>query len=92
MKNIAFTEGWDSKACYCKRDPMFDNHKSYTVIIGTLQDITEAKELQRQLRKSRRIEKLHRLYEVLVEGSNDVFEIIAPDGTINFVSSAVERS
>lgn len=80
------------KHVIARGDPMFDNHKRVTVIIGTLQDITEAKELQKAVeKKQEEIEKLHRLYEVLVEGSNDVFEIIAPDGTIKFVSSAVEK-
>ena len=54
---------------------MFDNHKRVTVIIGTLQDIIEAKELQKAVeKKQEEIEKLHRLYEGIVEGSNDVFE------------------
>lgn len=73
-------------------EPVFDSEHQITAIIGTIQDITEAKELHDAVKKKQEeIERIHRLYEVLVERSNDVFEIIEPDSTIKFISSAVER-
>lgn len=73
-------------------EPIFDDDKRVSAIVGTVQDITESKKLRRAVKKKQEeIEKLHRLYEVLVENSNDIFEIITPDGTIKFVSSAIEK-
>ncbi|MBR0597416.1 EAL and GGDEF domain-containing protein [Sinanaerobacter chloroacetimidivorans] len=70
----------------------FDQEGNLTHLSGTIQDITEKKELQKKLGQSQdAISGIQRLFQVLVQQSSDVFEIISPDGTIQFISPAVEK-
>ncbi|MGI6706731.1 MAG: EAL domain-containing protein [Clostridia bacterium] len=56
------------------------------------QDITETKEMQRAIEdKEKELWKMQRLFQILVQKSNDVFQIIDPDGTIQYISEASER-
>lgn len=65
--------------------PTVDQDGQVISILGTIQDITEQKRLQQE------IEKIQNRFQILVQESNDVFEIIAPDGTIKYVSEALIR-
>ncbi|MBM7685445.1 diguanylate cyclase (GGDEF)-like protein/PAS domain S-box-containing protein [Defluviitalea raffinosedens] len=65
--------------------PTVDQDGQVISILGTIQDITEQKRLQQE------IEKIQKRFQILVQESNDVFEIIAPDGTIKYVSEASEK-
>src|SRR5690606_11876627 len=56
--------------------PTVDQDGQVISILGTIQDITEQKRLQQE------IEKIQKRFQILVQESIDVFEIIAPDGTI----------
>jgi len=54
-------------------------------LYGTIQDVTEKKQMEEE------INKIQRRFKVLVQKSNDVFEIIDPDGTIRYISDASSR-
>lgn len=57
-----------------------------------IQDITEEKELKKLINhKQEEIDRLQRGFQVLIQESSDVFEIIKPDGTIKYISDSVER-
>lgn len=71
---------------------IFNEKNEPIYLYGTIQDITEKKELEKALKyKHKELKKVHRRYKKLIEESNDVFEIIKPDGTIVYISDAVER-
>lgn len=71
---------------------IFDKDGNSTYLYGTTQDITEKKELQKKLEQTQEaINKIQRRFQVLVQESSDVFEIISPDGTIQYISPAVEK-
>lgn len=56
-------------------------------IYGTIQDITEKKEMQKVIEnKQRELDSIEERYKVLVQESGDVYEIIKPDGTIKYIS------
>jgi len=56
------------------------------------QDITETKEMQKKIEnKQREIESIKERFQVLVQESGDVFEIISPDGTIKYISETSEK-
>lgn len=62
------------------------------LVYGTTQDITEKKRLQQEIKqKQEELNKVHKRFQVLVHESSDVFEIITPDGTIKYISEAVEK-
>ncbi|NLK98045.1 MAG: diguanylate cyclase [Epulopiscium sp.] len=65
--------------------PTVNQDGQVITIMGTVQDITEKKKLQLE------IDKIQKKFQILVQESNDVIEIIAPDGTIKYVSEAAER-
>ncbi|MGI6777536.1 MAG: EAL and GGDEF domain-containing protein [Acetivibrionales bacterium] len=59
---------------------------------GMTQDITEIKELQRAIElKQEEIYRIKNQFQVLVQESTDVFEIIAADGTIKYISNTIEK-
>lgn len=61
-------------------------------IYGTIQDITEKKEMQRIIeKKEKEIEDIKEKFQVMVQESGDVFEIIASDGTIKYISETSEK-
>lgn len=61
-------------------------------IYGTIQDITEKKELQKELEfKQEEIQKIQKQFQVLIQKSKDIFEILEKDGTIKFISEASEK-
>ena len=70
----------------------YDNDENLTFINGTIQDITEKKDLKKTLDHTQeKISKMQKQYEVLVQDSNDIFQIITPDGRIKYISQAVEK-
>lgn len=70
----------------------FDNNDKPKFIMGTIQDITEKKELEKKLEDvEEAINKLHRRYELYTQDSNDIFEIITADGTIQYISNSIEH-
>ncbi|HEY8363880.1 MAG TPA: EAL domain-containing protein [Tissierellaceae bacterium] len=77
---------------YHRIDFIFNEKNKPVFVYGVIHDITEYKELKSKL-KEEHIEriKLEKKYETLIQGSNDVFEILDKDGTTIYVSDAVER-
>jgi PAS domain S-box-containing protein len=61
--------------------PLFDDEGHVESVVFSLDDVTEQKRRERKLERQQRI----------VEQLDDVATIIAPDGTITYVSPAVER-
>lgn len=69
----------------------FDKARKPTYMRGTTQDITEKKNLQKEIEhKQQEINKIQKRFQILVQESNDVFEILASDGTIKYMSKASE--
>jgi len=64
-----------------------DKDGNPTRIYGTIQDITEKKEMQEAIdNKQQELDNIEERYRVLVQESGDVYEIIEPDGTIKYIS------
>jgi PAS domain S-box-containing protein len=61
--------------------PLLDDEGNVERVVFSLADITEREERERELHQ----------YKQIVENLDDVATIIGPDGTITFVSRAVER-
>lgn len=75
-----------------KGEPLLNKDGQVVAILGTLQDVTENKLLQKEIeRKQAEVEKIQKRFQVMVQESSDVFEIIAPDGTFKYVSEASEN-
>ncbi|MGD9569167.1 MAG: EAL domain-containing protein [Sedimentibacter sp.] len=69
-----------------------DKNGNPSCIYGTTQDITEQKKLQIEVeKKQNELIEYSKRFQVLVQESSDVFEIIEPDGTIKYISEAVEN-
>jgi len=70
----------------------FDKDRKPSFIHGTIQDITEKKILEKKFEASQeRISNIQRRFQVLVQESSDVFEIIASNGTIQYISQSAEK-
>lgn len=77
---------------YCLTETTFDNNGKVISICGTIQDVTEMKEMAKKIEEEKRIIEIQkRRFEFLIQNSNDCFGIISPEGTILYSSSAVER-
>jgi diguanylate cyclase (GGDEF)-like protein/PAS domain S-box-containing protein len=77
---------------YLQVEHVFDKENDPVYIYGTTQDITEKKRLQQEIeQKQEEVKKVQKRFQVLVQNSSDVFEIISPDGTIKYISDAVEK-
>ena len=75
-----------------KADCIFDQDGNQVYLFGTIQDITDKKELQDIIGQTQEtIHRIQKRFQVLVQESSDVFEIIVPDGTIHYISPAIER-
>lgn len=70
---------------YEKIEFIFDEDHEPIHIYGTIQDITEKKELERQ------VEEVRERFKTLIREAEEVFEIVSPSGEILFISDAVER-
>lgn len=69
-----------------------DEQGNKITIRGTIQDITEKKELQSKLEYTQKaMENIQRRFQTLIQESHDVYVIILPDGTIKYISPAVEK-
>lgn len=70
----------------------FDTDDKPVYIYGTIQDITEKKGLQKEIEhRKNELDRLQKRFQILVEKSKDVFEIIEPNGTITYISEACEN-
>jgi PAS domain S-box-containing protein/diguanylate cyclase (GGDEF)-like protein len=71
---------------------VFKEENQPLYLYGMMQDITEKKELQKEIEKQQQeIQKQQKKFQILIEKSKDVFEIISPDGTITYISESCEK-
>ncbi len=72
--------------------PICDQEGKLMYLYGTIKDKTGMKELENFLDETEEtIDCLQKRFQVLVQQSSDVFEIISPDFTIQYISPAVEK-
>jgi PAS domain S-box-containing protein len=72
--------------------PIFDREGNLMYLYGTIQDSTGMKEVQDFLGETEEtIDRIQKRFQMLVQQSSDVFEIISPDFTIQYISPAVEK-
>lgn len=77
---------------YQRMEFIFDEEGIPIYVYGFIQDITEKKELRKAIEsREKEIQKIQRRFQVLVQESNDVFEIITPDGIIKYISPSSEK-
>ena len=70
----------------------FNKDGNPTYINGTIQDITEKKELEKNVVfKNKEINKMNRRFNALIKESLDVFEILDPDGRLLYISETSEK-
>lgn len=71
--------------------PVYDQEGKLMNLCGTIQDVTRIKEFESFLGETEEtIDRIQKRFQVLVQQSSDVFEIISPDFTIQYISPAVE--
>lgn len=71
---------------------IFDKDGNPIYVYGTIRDITENKELQKEIEiNQEKINKMRIRFDALIKESIDVFEIIDSDGTIMYISEASEK-
>lgn len=72
--------------------PLYDQEGRLMYLYGTIQDNTGMKEFESFLGETEKtIGRIQKRFQVLVQQSSDVFEIISPDFTIQYISPAVEK-
>lgn len=72
--------------------PIFSKEGKLMNLYGTIQEITGMKEFENILGETEEIiDRIPKRFQVLVQQSSDIFEIISPDFTILYISPAVER-
>ena len=72
--------------------PIFDREGMLMFLYGTIQDSTGMKEIEDFLGETgETIDRIQKRFQMLVQQSSDVFEIISPDFTIQYISPAVEN-
>lgn len=72
--------------------PISDHEGKLMYIYGTIRDNTKLKEFESFLGETEQtIDRIQKRFQVLVQQSSDVFEIISPDFTIQYISPAVEK-
>lgn len=72
--------------------PIFSKEGTLMNLYGAIQDITGMKEFENFLGETEEtIDRIQKRFQVLVQQSSDVFEIISPDCTILYISPAVEQ-
>jgi diguanylate cyclase (GGDEF)-like protein/PAS domain S-box-containing protein len=70
----------------------FDDKGNPTDIYGTIQDITDKREMEKSLEvKQEEIIRMQKKAQIMIQNSIDVFEIISSDGTIKYMSDVAER-
>lgn len=71
---------------------VFDQDGFPILVYGTVQDITEKKEMERAIaQKQAEIDRIQKQFEILIQESSDAFGIITADGIIKYISQASER-
>ncbi|NLN05276.1 MAG: PAS domain-containing protein, partial [Clostridiaceae bacterium] len=71
---------------------VFDEKGNPEYLYGVVRDITEETKLYEEVAKQQEeIARLKNRYQMLLQESSDVYEIINPDGTIIYISDAVEK-
>ena len=72
--------------------PIFNQDGLVRCLYGTVLDDTGMKEVHNILGQTEEtIDRIQKRFQVLVQQSSDVFEIISPDFTIQYISPAVEK-
>ncbi|MDD3169539.1 MAG: EAL domain-containing protein [Eubacteriales bacterium] len=72
--------------------PVCDRESRLMYLYGMIQDNTRMKEFENFLGETEEtIDRIQKRFQVLVQQSSDVFEIISPDFTIQYISPAVEK-
>ena len=72
--------------------PIFGRDGDLRYLYGTIQDMTGMKEFQSFIGQTEEaIGQIQKRFQVLVQQSSDVFEIISPDYTILYISPAIEK-
>lgn len=70
----------------------FNKEGNPVYIYGTIQDITEKKQMQEEVeRRQEKIINIQKRFHALIKESSDVFEILDSDGTILYMSEASEK-
>ena len=73
-------------------ESIFSLDGQLTHLNGTIQDITEKTDLQNKLGQTQEaINSIQRRFQVMVQESSDIFEIISSDGMIQYISPAVQK-
>ena len=73
-------------------EPIFNKSGQVIGIIGTGQDITEKKILEKEIRlKQQEVEKTQKIFQILVQESKDVFQIIDVEGNIKYTSASAKK-
>lgn len=69
-----------------------DENRQPAHVYGTIQDITEKKELQRVIEiKQQEIDKIQQRTKMLIQESGVVFEIVTADGIIRYISDTSQK-
>ena len=72
--------------------PMYDEEGKLMYLYGSIQDATGILEFENFLGETEEtIDRIEKRFQVLVQQSSDVFEIISPDFSILYISPAVEN-
>ncbi|MDF3001131.1 MAG: domain S-box/diguanylate cyclase protein [Bacillota bacterium] len=72
--------------------PIYNQEGKLIYLYGNIQDITGMLEFQTFLGKTEEtIDSIQKRFQVLVQQSSDVFEIISPDYSILYISPAIEK-
>lgn len=81
------------RSVYQLMEITFDMDGKPIFINGTIQDITEKKELEDRLMYTEEaMNRLQRKYELFQQDTNDIFQIIAPEGTIQYISNNADKT
>ncbi len=72
--------------------PIYDKDGKVTYVYGTIMDSTGVKEFKSFMGQTEQaVDSIQKRFQVLVQQSSDVFEIISPDYIILYISPAVEK-
>lgn len=70
----------------------FDQNRNPILTQDIFQDITEKKELRKAIESHQdELDRIQKRFELLVQETSDVIEIISPDGTLLYISESCEK-
>lgn len=88
---VILPDGSIRSICHLLR-PLYDQEGRLMYLYGTIRDKEGMKEFESFLGETEEtIGRIQKRFQVLVQQSSDVFEIISPDFTIQYISPAVEK-